>query len=223
MPPGAAHRSSTRMPGSGASSSAALIAARDCATSAPALHSGSPRGSNGASTTSPSGISPPPRTAGPARVATPRSASSAATAAGSATSVLTRSALSAGSFTLASSARASSGPSASHHSSAIQSGTEWSTRRLVRRRVAERGEQPRSLAPGAPQDRVDELEGRAAAAFASSTLWSTAACGATPSRNSSCSTPSRSASRTGWSSWSTGRPAQAAITWSSVRRRCTPP
>ena len=96
------------------------------------------------------------RLAHPAPPAPPRTAS------GSATSVLTRSAPSAGSFTAASSARASSEPSASHHSSAIQSGTEWRTAAPRGRRVVERGEQRPALAPGAPQHRVDELEARPA-------------------------------------------------------------
>ena len=55
-----------------------------------------------------------------------------------ATSGLTRSAGSAGSLIVRSSARASSAPSSSHHSSASQSGTEWAIAASRTRRVAQR-------------------------------------------------------------------------------------
>ncbi len=48
LPPGAAHRSSTRSPGRGASSRATVIAARDCGMKRPRAHSGEANASNGA-------------------------------------------------------------------------------------------------------------------------------------------------------------------------------
>ena len=55
LPPGAAHRSSTRSPGRGASSRATVIDARDCGMKLPRSHSGEANASNGPSSTSPSG------------------------------------------------------------------------------------------------------------------------------------------------------------------------
>ena len=55
LPPGAAHRSSTRSPGCGSSARATAIAARDCGMNRPCSHSGEANASNGASRTRPSG------------------------------------------------------------------------------------------------------------------------------------------------------------------------
>ena len=89
---------------------ATAMAARDCGMNSPCSHSGEPKASNGASSTRPSGS---------------RSAGRAGTGSSSCVvfSVLMRSAASAGSFPAAISARASPGPSASNHSSAIQRDT----------------------------------------------------------------------------------------------------
>ena len=71
-------------------------------------------------------------------------------------SVLARSAGSAGSLSAAISARAPSGPSVSHHSSAIHSGCEWRSAAACGVSSGSASTAPRRLAGGAAQDRVDE-------------------------------------------------------------------
>ncbi len=86
-----------------------------------------------------------------------RTGNSSASAAASLTSVFARSATSSGSLSLAISARACSGPSASHHSRAIHSGCECLIAALLGRVVGEPLEQRVGpLAGGAAQDGVDE-------------------------------------------------------------------
>ena len=127
LPPGAAHRSSTRSPGCGSSDARDALRARDCGVIAPrGVAAGGARTSNGPSTIERVVLARGRRAGRPRRAGA---------------SVLTRSASSAGSLSAASSARVSSAPSQSHHSATIHSGCEWRDRgalRGCRRRAARR-------------------------------------------------------------------------------------
>ena len=137
LPPGAAHRSSTRSPGRGSSAGATSCEARDCTVKRPAAQPGWAKASKAPSTT----IMSPSR-----RPGTSSSGPSAA-------SGLSRSATSEGSLSAASSARVSSAPSSSHQRRTSHSGCEWRTAapsgRVVRRQLG-------ALPGHAAQDRVDQ-------------------------------------------------------------------
>ncbi len=213
LPPGAAHRSSTRRPGPAPTRWATRTAARAIGTTAPAAKACEPATSSG----------PPTRrtpVASSRTASAPASSSQACSAASPSRSGFGQSDSAGARLAAAHSARARSSPYASNQSSAIQSGSEW-------RRAASSGVSSGSAAyqsgPSRATRRRTALTRPVArgpiSRRASSTLSETAACGGIPSANRIWKTPSCSTCASRRSSRCTGRPAISSRAESSVRRR----
>ena len=202
LPPGAAQRSSVRSPGCEPTARPASCEPRLCGQIRPAASASS----STRSTCSASGRSGSGR---PSTCPVLRR--------------LRRTTRSGGSFCARISARACSGPSVSHQSSATQSGYECLSAAAAG--VSSGKASSNGVMPSESLRITAFVNGTARSSRAertSSTVSLTAACGGT-SVKPSWYAPSRNAARTGGSSLRAGRRPSLSIAWSSVRMRWTVP